>query len=184
MSFLLQSPSVIQGIGPAYASRLLQTGISNIGQMFRAGPAAVHKCCPDAGAKQVGSWLCAASLLRVPGIDPEAAEHLVKADIRSVRQLGSISLRDLANKVEAVQGSAADPYELADMQDNARQFLDRGLFFGQVQYADGSPAVGATIDLGAVEAVADSAGWFAFDALEPRTYVVRVVVPNRNGISA
>src|SRR5438034_8594044 len=131
--FLLESPEIIQGIGPAFEVRLAEADIGNIGTMFRAGPAKVHATCPGSGKKQVGNWFCSAALLQIRGMTPITAGLLVSAGFRSIRSVAETRLQSLESKLNTADlDHPADVYALATLQQAASTALDRGLMIGRI----------------------------------------------------
>ena len=169
--YLLESPEIIQGIGPAYGERLAEAGIGNIGMMFRAGPAKVHVTCTGSGKKQVGNWFCSAALLRIHGMTPNTAELLVRAGIRSVRKVARTRLETLESELNTADPDhPADVYALARLQQSASEALDRGLLIGRILTKGGDPVPAAKVSVGEFDAQTDQDGWFGFDQLPARTY--------------
>jgi len=108
-SFLLSSPETIEGVGAARGAALAAAGIKTIAEFFRAGPRKVHALCPNATAREVGEWICQATLYRVKGVTPDLAEALVKAGIRSVGRLASAELADVEAAAAALVGLGHEP---------------------------------------------------------------------------
>ena len=178
--FLLKSPKVIRGISPARAQQLAKEGINNIGMMFRLGPARAYHACEGMSKPQVGNWFCAASLLQLRGLTPQQADLLLKAGVRSVRRLASLSLEELASAVKkAERRHKVDLYALSKLQQAAAQSIERGLFIGRVLTKKGNALPKVRIDLGEFETMTDLHGWFAFDQLPAGTYRPRAYLDGR-----
>jgi Domain of unknown function (DUF4332) len=157
-SFLLSSPAVIEGIGPARADALKASGIETIAEMFAAGARRVHQMLPRTGPRQVGSWFVAAQLLRVDDMTPNLAEALVDAGIRSVPQLAEAGLRTVELAVDRAlnDGKLQEKpslYNLAGLQRDAWRVRERGMLAGRILTPDGNPIAGAEVRAGRYETV-------------------------------
>lgn len=175
--FLLLSPEIIEGIGPAQRNRLASARITNIGTMFRAGPALVHRSCTGSGKKQVGNWFCACALLRLTGVDAALADLFIRAGIRSVRAVAHLDLAAMEKKLRSADPKRKlDIYRLAKIQLSAMQRLGDGLFFGRILAKNGKALLGIVVDIGEFQSTTDKQGWFAFDSIPAGTYTARVLL--------
>jgi predicted flap endonuclease-1-like 5' DNA nuclease len=98
--------SDIEGIGPAYAERLADEEVRTTNELLERGRTekGSKELASATGAKpvQVKRWVAMADLLRVPGIDPQAAELLVAGGIESVEDLARAAGGLLARKLAPV----------------------------------------------------------------------------------
>ncbi len=96
----------IQGIGPAYGSRLRAAGAPTIRLLLERGST-------EAGRKELAkaasirpalilTWVNHADLMRVPGIDPQAAELLEAAGVDSPAELARRNPANLAERLARV----------------------------------------------------------------------------------
>ena len=178
MSFLLSSPSVIEGIGPRRAELLERAGIETIADMFAARAPRVGALIAGVSPAQVGSWFCAAMLLRIDGMTKDVAEAFVEGGIRSVPAVADAGLRTLERAVANAHGRnrLADPpsiYKLGELQREAWRARARGMVCGRLRAMDDSPIAGADVEAGLGDAVSDGSGRYAFDSVpEGRVHIV------------
>lgn len=96
----------IEGIGPAYARKLSETGISTTDDLLA-------QCCEAAGRKKISNktgiseslilkWSNHADLMRVSGIGPQFAELLEAAGVDTIKELRSRNADNLAAKIREV----------------------------------------------------------------------------------
>lgn len=76
----------IEGIGPAYATRLAEIGVKSIGELRGADAEGVAQGL-GISATVVRQWQSMGELMEVPGIGPQFAELLVRSGVESVAQL-------------------------------------------------------------------------------------------------
>lgn len=89
----------IEGIGPAYASRLNAQGVITIPQLLAVDANQVGSLI-GATPELVKQWQAMAELIRVKGIGPQSAEVLVAAGILSVKQLAAETAENVSRKVK------------------------------------------------------------------------------------
>lgn len=183
-SFLLSSPAVIEGIGPARADALKAVGIETIAGMFAAGARRVQQLLPRTGPRQVGSWFVAAQLLRVEELTPNLAEALVDAGIRSVPQLAEAGLRTVELAVDRALDAGKmqekpSLYNLAGLQRDAWHVRERGMLAGRVLTPDGDPIAGAEVRAGRYETMTDDQGRYAFHRLPAGDVQPMIEIPTR-----
>jgi predicted flap endonuclease-1-like 5' DNA nuclease len=99
---------VIEGIGPVFRGRLEQAGISTVAELLArgatpAGRAALAEAA-DIPARLIDTWVIHADLLRVPGIDAQAAELLQAAGVSSASDLAGRRAEDLLVAIASVGG--------------------------------------------------------------------------------
>ncbi len=92
----------IEGIGPKYASRLNAVGIITIPQLAQADPDEVANQL-DVMPDLVREWQAMADLIRVKGVGPQSAEVLVRAGVKSVAQLATLSPEEVSQKVKETE---------------------------------------------------------------------------------
>lgn len=92
----------IEGIGEAFAARLHAQGVITIPQLL-AVDAQGMAAKIDATPELVAEWQAMGQLLRVKGIGPQTAEVLVRAGIRSVKQLAAEDPEALSAKCRDVE---------------------------------------------------------------------------------
>ena len=113
-------------------------------------------------------------------LTPQQADLLLKAGVRSVRRLASLSLEELASAVKkAERRHKADLYALSKLQQAAAQTIERGLFIGRVLTRKRNALPKVRIDLGEFDTMTDLHGWFAFDQLPAGTYRPRAYLDGR-----
>ncbi|HUR61726.1 MAG TPA: DUF4332 domain-containing protein [Candidatus Thermoplasmatota archaeon] len=89
----------IEGIGPAYASRLNAHGVITIPQLLAIDANQVGNLI-GATPELVKQWQAMAELIRVKGIGPQSAEVLVAAGILSVKQLAAETAEEVSRRVK------------------------------------------------------------------------------------
>ncbi len=169
-SVLLDSPEIMEGIGPLRSAALTQAGITTIAAMIGAGVGKVRSICPDAGESEVRRWLCAAALLRIKGMTPALADALARAQVCSSASVADAKLKDLEDAVKAAYaGSRAvkipSIYDLAAVQQAAWKVCEKGMMAGRILTSTGAPLAQVRVDIGSQEALTNDAGWVAFDAV-------------------
>lgn len=100
MSYKIQE---IQGIGPAYAEKLIAAGITNSDLLLEKGQTSKgRKELEEAtglSAKLILTWVNHADLYRVKGIGPQFAELLEAAGVDTVKELATRNAENLARKM-------------------------------------------------------------------------------------
>lgn len=97
----------IEGIGPAYASKLAAVGIKNTNTFLK-------HCCDRGGRKKVCEqtgisdalvlkWVNLADLMRIKGVGPQFSELLEAAGVDTVKELRNRNAANLAQKMAEVQ---------------------------------------------------------------------------------
>jgi predicted flap endonuclease-1-like 5' DNA nuclease len=89
----------IEGIGPAFATRLNANGVITIPQLLAANPEQIGPAI-DAMPDLVREWQSMATLMRLKGVGPQSAEVLVRAGIRNIPQLAAEDAEALSAKVK------------------------------------------------------------------------------------
>lgn len=89
----------IEGIGPAYASRLNAHGVITIPQLVAVDANHIGSLI-GATPELVKQWQAMAELLRLKGVGPQSAEVLVAAGILSVKQLAAETAESVSRKVK------------------------------------------------------------------------------------
>lgn len=93
---------MVEGIGPAYASRLNQVGIITVPQLLQANPDVIGPKV-EATPELVREWQSMAELMRLKGVGPQYAELLVKGGVRSIAHLAASDPDDLSRKLGDVE---------------------------------------------------------------------------------
>ena len=100
MSYKIQE---IQGIGPAYAEKLIAAGITTSDLLLEKGqtPKGRKELEEATGlsAKLILTWVNHADLYRVKGIGPQFAELLEAAGVDTVKELATRNAENLARKM-------------------------------------------------------------------------------------
>jgi predicted flap endonuclease-1-like 5' DNA nuclease len=97
----------VEGIGPAYASKLAQVGIKNTAGFLK-------HCADRSGRKKIAEttgisetlllkWANLADLMRLKGIGPQFSELLEAAGVDTVKELRTRNTANLAEKLGEVQ---------------------------------------------------------------------------------
>jgi predicted flap endonuclease-1-like 5' DNA nuclease len=92
----------IEGIGPAYATRLNAHGVITIPQLIAVDADKVGNAI-GATPELVKEWQAMAALLRLKGVGPQYAEVLVRAGITSVKQLAAETPESVSQKIRDVE---------------------------------------------------------------------------------
>ncbi|HEY7294728.1 MAG TPA: DUF4332 domain-containing protein [Dehalococcoidia bacterium] len=184
MTFLLESPATVEGIGPQRAQALAAAKIETIAEMFGAGAPRVAKLIPAASKAQIGGWFCAAALRRVEGVTPDIAEAFVAGGVRSVGQLADAGLQTLEQAVKAAREANRlqqdiSLYKLAELQRKAWRIRGLGMLAGRIFDDGGAAIAGVEVSAGGDKAVSDAAGRYAFEKLEPGTVYPSIAQPGR-----
>ncbi|MBR4408521.1 MAG: DUF4332 domain-containing protein [Bacteroidales bacterium] len=81
----------IQGVGPAYAEKLVAAGITTINQLLEAGKTSKgRKALEDKtgiNGKLILTWVNHADLIRIKGVGPQFSELLEAAGVDTVKEL-------------------------------------------------------------------------------------------------
>lgn len=96
----------IEGIGPAYAEKLIAAGIKDTDTLLEKG-------CTKKGRQEIAettgiseklvlTWCNHADLFRIKGVGPQFAELLEAAGVDTVKELGHRVAANLAKKMEEV----------------------------------------------------------------------------------
>lgn len=100
MSYKIQE---IQGIGPAYAEKLIAAGITTSDLLLEKGqtPKGRKELEEATGlsSKLILTWVNHADLFRVKGIGPQFAELLEAAGVDTVKELATRNAENLARKM-------------------------------------------------------------------------------------
>lgn len=100
MSYKIQE---IQGIGPAYAEKLIAAGITTSDLLLEKGqtPKGRKELEEATGlsSKLILTWVNHADLFRVKGIGPQFAELLEAAGVDTVKELATRNAENLAKKM-------------------------------------------------------------------------------------
>ena len=100
MSYKIQE---IQGIGPAYAEKLIAAGITTSDLLLEKGqtPKGRKELEEATGlsSKLILTWVNHADLFRVKGIGPQFAELLEAAGVDTVKELATRNAENLASKM-------------------------------------------------------------------------------------
>lgn len=97
----------IEGIGPSYAEKLAEAGISTTGKLL-------DECCSRKGRQAMAEstgvseklllkWSNMADMMRISGIGPQFAEMLEAAGVDTVKELAQRRADNLAAKMEEVK---------------------------------------------------------------------------------
>ncbi|MBO7396520.1 MAG: DUF4332 domain-containing protein [Bacteroidales bacterium] len=93
----------IQGIGPAYAEKLVAAGIETVDQLLAKGADAKGRKALEekTGIRHdlILTWVNHADLFRIKGVGPQFAELLEAAGVDTVKELRTRNAANLAAKV-------------------------------------------------------------------------------------
>ncbi len=96
----------IEGIGPGYATKLRDAGITNTGKFLeRAGTSKGREAlATETGIsiKLILTWANMADLMRISGVGGQYAELLVAAGVDTIKELRTRNAANLAVKMEAI----------------------------------------------------------------------------------
>ena len=125
----------IEGIGDAYAPKLIAEGINNVEQLLDrcAAPAGRKDLAEKTGIseKLILKWTNHADLFRINGIGPQFAELLEAAGVDTVKELRHRVAANLAAKVAEVNeqkhlcGRVPAEVEIQKMIDQAKELEPR-----------------------------------------------------------
>lgn len=114
----------VEGIGPVYAARLNAIGIITTDQLLSVRPGDVAPRV-DATPELVAEWQDMARLMRVKGVGPQTAELLVKAGVRTPKDLANESPERLAAAIdEAVKGKKVKPANIQVTPAVAKRWIE------------------------------------------------------------
>jgi predicted flap endonuclease-1-like 5' DNA nuclease len=96
----------IEGIGPAYAEKLIAAGINTTDDLL-------DKCCTPAGRKAIATatgmgevtilrWTNMADLMRISGIGPQYSELLKGTGVDTIKELRTRNAANLAESMASV----------------------------------------------------------------------------------
>jgi predicted flap endonuclease-1-like 5' DNA nuclease len=102
----IMSIEEIEGIGPGYAAKLAETGVTSIESLLTKGGdgkgrAALSKA-TDISEKLLLKWVNHADMCRLTGVGPQTAELLEAAGVDSVPELAQRNAANLAAKLDEV----------------------------------------------------------------------------------
>jgi hypothetical protein len=162
-----ESPvTLIEGLGPATATRLAATGIHFVLDLLRLTPQALHSIVATTHSlEQVHHWRLMANLLEIEPMTPQWAEALVAAGVGTVEELSRRDLSWLAQAFAQAQSSGLIPDvpssdQIGEMQRDATAVFYTGSLTGTVVDSNQAPVVGARVRLGFLETVTNSRGRF------------------------
>ena len=96
----------IEGVGDAYAAKLVAAGVKTTGALLKAGakPAGRKKLAVDTGIpeKMILKWCNLADLMRISGIGKQFSELLEAAGVDTVKELKNRKPDNLAAKMKEV----------------------------------------------------------------------------------
>ena len=96
----------IQGVGPAYAEKLVAAGITTINQLLEAGKTSKgRKALEDKtgiNGKLILTWVNHADLIRIKGVGPQFSELLEAAGVDTVKELATRNATNLCAKMNEV----------------------------------------------------------------------------------
>lgn len=96
----------IEGIGPAYAAKLTEAGISTVEGLLEScgGPQGRKELAEKSGisAALILKWTNHADLIRINGVGPQFAELLERAGVDTVKELKNRNAENLAAKMKEV----------------------------------------------------------------------------------
>ncbi|MFA5533195.1 MAG: DUF4332 domain-containing protein [Mariniphaga sp.] len=99
--------SEIEGIGPVYAKKLVDTGIKTVEDLLKSGAskAGRKKLASDTGIDEgkILSWVNMADLFRIKGVATQFAELLEAAGVDTVKELRNRNAENLHAKLIEVQ---------------------------------------------------------------------------------
>jgi predicted flap endonuclease-1-like 5' DNA nuclease len=103
---MTKSIKEIEGIGPAYAERLVQAGLATTGRLLEAGATKKGR---QAISRQSGiseklilNWVNMCDLFRISGVAGQFAELLEASGVDSVKELRHRNAENLAAKMKEV----------------------------------------------------------------------------------
>ena len=125
----------IEGVGDAYAPKLIAAGINTVNDLLKkcAAPAGRKALAKDTGIseKLILKWTNHADLFRINGIGPQFAELLEAAGVDTVKELRHRVAANLAAKVAEVNeekhlcGRVPAEAEIQKMIDQAKELEPR-----------------------------------------------------------
>ena len=178
-SFLVESPEVIEGIGPKRGQSLSEAGISNIAQLFTKNPAVAHAAMPELSHQQVANLYRAAVLLRINDMTADLAEAFVDAGVKSVEKVAESGLQTLERAVKeaADKGKISDTpslYRLAGYQRDAWRARDKGMVAGRLTATNGDPIPDIEVTLAGDTTQTGDDGWYGFDRVPEGNHTLKI----------
>lgn len=96
----------IQGIGPAYAEKLIAAGIETVDQLLEAGKTSKGRKELEEktgiSGKFILTWVNHADLFRIKGVGPQFAELLEASGVDTVKEFGHGVAANLVAKMQEV----------------------------------------------------------------------------------
>jgi predicted flap endonuclease-1-like 5' DNA nuclease len=96
----------IQGIGEAYATKLIAAGVATVDQLLEKGKDAKgRKALAEAtgiSEKNILTWVNHADLFRINGVGPQFSELLEASGVDTVKELATRNAENLVAKMEEV----------------------------------------------------------------------------------
>ena len=93
----------IEGVGPAYAVKLAETGVATVESLLEQGGAAKGRAAlaekTGISEKLILRWVNHADLIRIKGVGPQFAELLEAAGVDTVKELRNRNAANLAAKL-------------------------------------------------------------------------------------
>jgi predicted flap endonuclease-1-like 5' DNA nuclease len=167
MSIDPKSPlTIIEGIGPAIATRLEELNLYYVFDLVRATVKQIHEAVQDlASLEEARGWRAMALFLQIRGMTAQWAEALVRGGIVTIEEIVQRSQSDLATVfAEAKEASAIpqvpSPEELFEMRIDATRLSCTGSMNGTVRDLDGNPLPGVEARIGTQRAMTDERGRF------------------------
>ena len=98
----------VEGIGPAYAAKLADAGVTNTDHLLEKGAAPAGRKAlaeaTDISGKLILTWCNQADLMRLNGVGPQWAELLQASGVDTVKELRNRNAANLAKKMDEVNG--------------------------------------------------------------------------------
>lgn len=96
----------IQGVGPAYAEKLIAAGVETVDQLLEVGKTAKGRKELEEktgiSGKFILTWVNHADLFRIKGVGPQFAELLEAAGVDTVKEFGHRVAANLVAKMQEV----------------------------------------------------------------------------------
>jgi hypothetical protein len=150
MSNLAEPVELIEGIGEAHGAKLRAKGADRIGDLLKHSTAWIARA-TGVGEDQAEKWVAAGWLLQVSEVEPDIAEALVQAGVRSIVDLADAGLETLEQAMQKAvaantTNTASSVYRLAEIQRNAGRQRNTGVVFGKLTWLDtAEPVVNANV---------------------------------------
>jgi predicted flap endonuclease-1-like 5' DNA nuclease len=111
----------IEGIGPAYATKLTEAGLTTVEALLEAGGTAKGRAAlaekTEISEKLILRWVNHADLIRLKGVGPQFAELLEAAGVDTVKELRNRNAANLAAKLIEINEAKS----IAGTTPNAKQ---------------------------------------------------------------